>query len=226
MALTDYQGLVDDLVRDDSGKIKAADRDEAIARAVERYSSDRPLTAVEDLPSGAGGHILALPTGWQADFSKLGCLEYPIGEIPPRYIEQGCFWLYQAPAGFEVQLRNALPAGVNVRASFTQRRVLTAVVDTIAAEDMEAVSSWAAALLLDQLAGFASGNTDSTIQADNVDHGSQAGGYARRAGSLRKRYYDSLGIDPKRNVAAGAVTDLDMTASDGGGRLFHTRFRR
>ncbi len=226
MALTDYQGLVDDLVRDDSGKISAIDRDEAIARAVERYSSDRPQTEVEDLASGAGGHVLALPTGWQADFSKLGCLEYPIGEIPPRYIEQDHFWLYQAPGGFEIQLLHSVPANVTVRATFTQRQVLSAVADTIPAEDLEAVASWAAALLLDQLAGFASGNTDSTIQADNVDHGSQAGEYAKRAGSLRRRYFNALGIDPKRNVAAGAVADLDMTASDGGGRIFHTRSRR
>ena len=226
MPLADFQELVDDLVRDDSGRIDVADRDGAIARAVERYSLDRPQTAVEDVTAASGGQVLALPTGWQDEFSELASLEYPIGEIPPCFVEQTDFWLYQSPTGFEIQLRESLQVGAVVRTAFTQRHILTAVTDTIRPEDLEAVSSWAAALLLDMLAGFATGNTDSTIQADNVDHGSKAAEYAKRAAALRRGYYGALGIDPKRNVAAGAVTDLDMHASDGGRRIFHTSRHR
>jgi hypothetical protein len=40
---------------------------------------------------------------------------------------------------------------------------------------------------------------------------------------LRKRYFDDLGIDPKRNVAAGAVVNLNMASSVGRDRITHPR---
>lgn len=221
MALADFQDLVDDLVRDDSGKIAVADRDQAIGLAVERYGKDRPKTAVEDVAAAATGQVLPLPAGWQPDFSKLVSLEYPIGEVPPRVLASGTYRLYETPATTQVLLAVVLQAGEQVRATYTVRHTLDAVTDTLPAQDREAVSSWAAALLLDQLASLFSGDSDSTIQADSVDHNSKAREFAARARAARKRYFDELGIDPKRNVAAGAVVDLDLRDSRNRDRLTH-----
>ena len=62
--------LVDNLVRDDSGKIVTADRDRAIDLALKRYGKDRPRSKVEDAAIVAGGRLIALPVGWQADFKE------------------------------------------------------------------------------------------------------------------------------------------------------------
>lgn len=220
MALADYQSLVDKMVRDDTGKIATADRDKAIGLAVERYSKDRPRPKVEDL-TAAGGHLLDLPSGWQADFSELQTLEYPIGEVPPSLIAQDEISLYRTPMATKIMLAQSLPAAASVRATYTIRHVVDATNDTIPVGDREPVASWAAAVLLDQLASLFSGDSDSTIQADNVDHRTKAQEFAARGRGLRRQYFDELGIDPKRNVAAGAVVNLDFRDSQGRDRLTH-----
>jgi len=226
MPLADYQTLTDKLVRDDTGKIAVADRDEAIARAVARYSKDRPQIKAEDA-AAPGGNFLNLPAGWQADFSALRSIEYPIGDVPATLLAQESFGIYLAPTGEKIMLRDAITAGQNARINYTIRHIVSsAPADTIRADDREAVCAWSAALLLDQLAALFSGDSDSTIQADNVDHNSKSREYAARAKSLRARYFDEMGIDPKRNLAAGVVVDLDLADSQGRDRLLHPgRFR-
>ena len=223
MALADYQALVDDLVRDDTGKIVIADRDEAIARAVARYGKDRPRTKVEDA-AAPGGNKLNLPAGWQAGFSELRSIEYPIGDTPPTLLEQDSYGIYSTPTGDEIKIINAITAAQSVRVSYTIRHAVDATpADTIRADDREPVCCWAAALLLEQLAAYFTGSSDSSIQADSVDRKSKGGEYAARAGKLRKRYFDELGIEERKNVAAGVVVDLDMADSQGRDRLLHGR---
>lgn len=225
MALADYQTLVDNLVRDDTGKIAIADRDEAINRAVARYSKDRPREKAEDVVA-PGGNYFSLPTGWQADFSSLRSVEYPIGGTPPNFIPPEEIGFYRTPTALQIMLANAVTAAQNVRFNYTVRHLVDATNDTIRADDREPVCAYAAAIVLDQLASLFAGDNNPTIQADNVDHNSKGREYAARASALRKRYYDDLGIDPKRQVAAGVVIDLDLSDSQGNDRLLHPqRFR-
>jgi len=219
MSLADhYQPLVTRLVRDDVARISEDDRDNAIALAVERYNQDRPRLAVEDVTSD-GTRLLALPAAWETDFSALASLEYPLGDVPPTLLEG--FELYRTPSETKVLLRSAPASGAAVRATFTVRHLLTFAADTIPAQHREAVSSYAAAVLCEQLATFYSGDTDSTIAADSVEHRSKAQAFAARARGLRQRYHDALGLDPKRNTAAGVVVDVDFPSSLGGPRLTH-----
>lgn len=220
--LPDYQTLVDGMVRDDAGKLTPTDRDLAIAAAVIRYGKDRPRSKVEDI-TAPGGYYLPLPSGWEEGFSKLGSLEYPLGQVPPAYLESGSWGMYNAPVGWQVMVRDSLPAAVSLRASYTIRHVLDATTDTIPETDREAVASYAAAMLADQLASLYSGDSDSTIQADSVNHQSKAAEFAARARALRKRYFDDLGVDAKRNVAAGTVVNLSVNDSRGRDRFTHPR---
>ena len=72
--LSDYQDLVDDLVRDDSARITDDERNIAIDLAVKRYNKDRPRTKVQDLdPTSATK--LPLPSAWETDFSALRSLD-------------------------------------------------------------------------------------------------------------------------------------------------------
>jgi len=224
VALIDYQNLVDNLVQDDAGKLDVDDRDTAIALAVIRYSKDRPDSVVEDVAS-TGGHYIVLPTGWADDSSMVQSLEYPIGNVPPAYVNGS--WVYRAPGDVvQIGIPLALSAGEQVRVMHTKPHLLDGVNDTIPDRDREAIASYAAAILYDQLAAFYSGDSDSTIQADGVDHGDKSSRFAARANKLRKRYFDELGIDPKRLVAHSVTVDLDMANSRGRDRLTHSgRFR-
>lgn len=218
--LVDYQTLTDNLVRDDTAKIATGDRDRALTAAFARYGKDRPRTKVEDL-AGAGTNELALPAGWQDGFSALKSLEHPVGNVPATLIAPEFYRLYQKPASTVIQLDSAIGAAQAVRATYTVRHQVDAGTDTIPVDDREPIASYAAAILLDQLAAFFSGASDSTIQADVVDHRSRGSEFAARASRLRKFYFDQLGIDPKREVAAGTVVALDVRDSLGGPRLTH-----
>ena len=221
--LADYQAIVEKAVRDDSGLIEYNDITDAIGFAVNRYSLDRPQYVVEDIAAN-GTPTLPLPLQWQLDFSTIDSLEYPIGNFPPNLVETDYYSIYQAPTGFF--LRVLITPDDSVRVTYSIAQILTDVVDTIPVKHREAIGCWAAAYCYDQLAGFYAGRTDSTIAAANVDRGAQTRDYAARATKLRQRYYDELGIDPKKSNAASAVVDLLMLNSRGRDRLTHpNRYR-
>lgn len=220
--LADYEQLVAAAVRDDASKLTINEIGSAIVQAVTRYSKDRPREKVEDVIA-TGGNLLPLPMAWQADFSQLNSLEYPVGNVPPDIIRAGGWGMYATPTGLKVQVMDAIQAAKSVRATFTIAHVLSDTVDTIPTGDREPVASYAAAILLDQLASLYSNDQDSTIKADSVQHTSKAGEFAKRAKVLRQRYFDDLGIDTKRNVAAGTVVNLDGASSIGRDRLTHPR---
>lgn len=216
----DYQALVGALTRDDAGKLSADHLDSAIALAVERYSQDRPRLKAEDV-TAAGGNTLPLPAGWLDGFSVLASIEHPIGSVPPNYLQGDSYALYLAPSGTVIQARDGFSAGAQARCTYTIKHALSSAADTIPAQHCEAVACWAASSLCDQLATLYSGDSDSTIQADSVNHQSKAQEFSARARSLRKRYFDEMGIDPKRAVAAGAVVDLAFRDSRGYPQLTH-----
>lgn len=220
--LSDYQSLVPQLVRDDAGKIATTDRDLAITAMTRRYSKDRPRTKVEDVAATAANE-LPLPTAWEADFSDVIGLEYPIGQVPPANLEQGRWAYYRKPSSIVIMLEDAIAVGGSVRVTYTASHLLDASNDTIPLADREPAACWAAALLCDQLAAFYSGSRDSSIQADSVNTQSRAQEYASRAKTLRKRYTDELGVDDKRSEPAGTVVALPADSSWGRPGLLRPR---
>ncbi len=222
MALADLQTLVDDLVRDDAGKVAVSERDRAIGLAVVRYGQDRPRSVLEDVTAD-GSSFLPLPAGWEDGGSRIVSLEYPIGQWPISYLSQEGYGVVDTPIGDEIRLAGAIPAGASVRVLFSTSHVLDAINDTLPVNDREAVACYAASVLMDQLASLHSGDGDSTISADSVEHRSQAQEYASRARAFRARYFDGLGLDPKRTRPASTVVDLDLPDSRGRDRLTHPR---
>ena len=223
MPLIDFQTLTQNLVRDQDAKVTPGQYDEAISLALREYNKRKADTKVQDV-AGDGTRLLALPAAWETDFSIVRAVEYPIGEIPPTML-QG--WsLYQSPSDLKIMLKTAVTSGGNARVTFTIRNVLTESSDTVPEDDREAVCSYAAAVVCQQLASLYSGDGDATLQADAVNHQDKARRFAARAKELRQRFYDQLGIDPKKNVAAGVDVDLDLADSLGGDRLTHSaRYR-
>lgn len=226
MAYADFQTLVDNLVRDDEAKVSVAQRDGAIDLAVVRYSTDRPQMKVVDV-AAAGGNALALPGTWEAGFSQLMAVEYPIGDNPPSWLDRETYRLYTKTDGTqEIRFDDALPVA-QMRLSFTIKQALVAApaADTVPIADREAVCAYAASLLCHQLAALYSNTQDSTIQADAVRYDSKARERRSQAAAYRKQYLDHLGVDEKNSTPASASATVQLKSSDGGARLYHGRRR-
>jgi len=218
--LADVQELVGDLVRDDASRISPDQRDRAIGLAVVQYSKDRPRRAVEDI-AGDGGRRLALPAG----AIRAEAVEYPVTDGTPVFLATTAWGHYNAPNGPQLVFTRTIPAGAPLRLHLLRPHALTDAEDTIPLTDREALASYAAAVLFDQIAATTSGDGNPTIPADAVNHASKPESFAKRAERLRQRYYDLLGIDVKRTQPASAMAVQPLAASDGGHRLTHYRRR-
>lgn len=222
--LADYQALVTDFVRDDASKITSTHLTAAITAAVERYSADRPVDKAADLV-GVSGMLIALPAAWEAEFSSLKSLEYPVGRVPPAYLDNDTWAIYLDTSGPRIMLINSLPAASTLRAVFTVRHTLTALADTIPLRHREAVAKAAAASLCDQLAALYASETDSTMGADRTMGQSRSQAYAARGRDYRKQYQDTLGVTDKTAAPASAVATLRPRDGHGQPFLYHPATR-
>jgi hypothetical protein len=214
--LSDYQTLVNRLVRADADDITAEDIDAAIELAVVRYSQDRPRTVVSEV-TFSGSLLVELPDAWDDNFSELlgvGPASEVIGtqNIPAI--------LADTVNGRRIQLYRSLAIGSALLVSHTRRHAVTDLEDTVPLGDREAAANYAASNLFEQLAALHSGATDATIQADSVDHNSKARDYAARARVARTKYVQHLGLSEQRTQMASAVVNLNTTDSRGRDRLF------
>lgn len=221
--LADLALLVDDLAPGSSGRLTDGARDRAIAAAVRQYGVDRPRLVVTDIAvvAGAAGlpASLPLPAGWEAGFSDVAAIEYPVGRVPARLLQKPAFERLETPLGPVIGLNGAIAAGELCRLTWTASHRLDATTDTIPAADREAVAWYAAAILFDALAAAVSGDREPTIQSDSVDHQSAAREYAARATTARRRYYDLIGLDPKREAPACAIAHPPLATTTALGRL-------
>lgn len=223
MTLLSLQGLVDDLVRDKDQVISTSSRDEAIAQAVIRYSADRARVVLVDVVAVAGGRALDLPAGWEAGYSQLDSVEYPVDEYPASNLPMAEVRMRRTPTGERIELPIELPAGATVRLGYTQRHVVDAGTDTLPDSDRLAVACWAAALICGQLQAYYATESMPSIQADVADHQGKSDRWRTRARDLAARYYNILGIEEKRSTAASTVTSMRGTDSQGNPRLYHNR---
>lgn len=209
--LKDYQILTDVLVADASGRITPEMRDAAVNLALLRYSADRPRVKLYEIIHD-GGLFVGLPEEWTDGISRVLAVEYPAGRIPPERIAAETV---KTLSGDKILLKSSVPGGAGMILTCTVPHVLAQEEDTIPAVDREAVSNWAAALLLDSLSSSYAGDLSSTIAADSVEHGAKGTNYAARAAACRKFYRDHMGLDDKRNAAAGTTVVVRRNGTSG-----------
>lgn len=189
---------------DEAGRLNDSSYSLAISLALARYAADRPYIASGDVCVQADGTTVPLPDGWIRDFSRVLEVEPASGQALPKDA-------YKQNARHELQLSASRQPGEKMKVFYTCYHTE----DSLPLVDFEAVAHYAAAILLDNLAVIYSGDRQSTIDADSVDHMAKGGSYAARANEQRKLYLDHMGIDPKRTVAAGALVSV------GHGRMLH-----
>ncbi len=150
-----------------------------------------------------------------------GGWEYPVDDDPPSLLAVATVRVEEVPSGLRLRLPQPVTTG-DVRVRYTATHILSDTEDTTLVTDREAIAAYAAAALLDQLAAKSSSDTDSTFGADQINRGTSSSTYAARAKDLRQRYQDQLGLNPDRQVAAGAVVAITSPAgNDGRPQLTH-----
>ena len=180
MALADFQQMVDDLVRDQSGTITAPVRDRAIVQALVRYSADCLRTVVVDVTWLETGVFGPVPEGWdEGAFVKSA---QHAGQ--PVYIDR-----YRTPEGWGLECLQVLTAGAVVRLTYTTGHLLTETADTVPLAHRLPVASHAAWQLCSQLATYYSGQRETLINADHSNTESRARDYAARAKEYRSAYF-------------------------------------
>lgn len=202
MALADYQTLVDHLVRDQGGIVKTAERDEAIALALTRYSGDAQRVLTEDVTWAYAGAIGPMPTDWIGG-AYLVDWEYPVGVARPDGMNLA---VYVTPTAEQLMSDIDLPLGAVVRVRFSVPHTLAP--DTVPLKHREALASYAAHLLCRQLAAYFSGERETSIGAERSDTDSRARNYAARAKEYRATYFAGLGIADPQAASTGGAADF------------------
>lgn len=190
-------------VKDDSGRLTEVDDYEpAIAAALERYSSHRPILAIADL-DGDGTADLALPEDWEPEFSRVMRVEYPVGLVPESLIPAGEWSMYLTPEAELLRLSQVKPeTGEAVRVTYTLPRTDASV----ARGDLNAVADLAASICSATLASLFAQTSDPTISADAVNYRSKSAEFAAQAKRYRQLYLDHFGISGDGGPAAAWTT--------------------
>lgn len=219
MTRDDFKTLVASMVRDPDGHLSDEEQETAIDLALTRYDQDDPKIQPIDV-TAPGGKTMDPPAEYVPGFSQLRDVETPPDQVPPRTLARSAFTIYTAPLGDKILFASDLSAGQPVRLHMTVPHTMDEMGTTVPRQRIEAVACWAAALLLDQLASLFSGDMMPTIQSDSVDHQSKSRDYSIRASERRNRYFKELGIDPKRNAAAGVVVALSRPSATDRAKTF------
>ena len=202
----------------------------AISMAVKEHSRHRPRVVVED-EDGDGGfdYALSLLSYWADGFSAIKRVEYPVDDDDetPDILQDDRWTIYETPSGkFLRFLENTPSASEDMRVTYTALHTCTDSACTVEGFDEEAVQALAAANFCGMLATYYAQSQDSTIDADSVNHSSKTRDYEARRKTLRKMYFDHIGIQEGKAPAASVTRDQDKKPSWQGTRLTHpSRYR-
>jgi hypothetical protein len=187
-----------------------------------------------EVTSTAGGFTLddislKQHTLWQLKVSQISCIEYPVGERIPTYLESEDWLIYDSGSGKDtLRLLSSTPStSETIRITFILP-YLQDTIDELPANKKDVFVLLASSLCCSALARHYTQVSDPTIDADAVDYGVKSQEYANRAKELMDQYSKFMGAD-EDVPAASATKDWDVTPSpvfQFGDYLFHGRKTR
>ena len=218
-----------DRLQDTEGILTTAQRQQALTEAVKDLGRFRPYSLVADI-TGNGTSDYPLPVAWVPNVSGVVSIEYPAGDIPPVYLEDGDWTLYRDATSTVLRLLRDIPsASQTIRLTFTTPHVLggTPATTTLSALDEEPVLNKAASYCCTWLASYYAQQGQASLSADVTSHESKSRMYRELAKDFQRLYNEALGIAIKDGMApvraASAVMDWDNSYPWGEDRLTHPR---
>lgn len=199
------------------------DYDRHILGALDLFSKSVPATLVVSV-TGNGTSSYAVPTGWIDELSTILFIEYPISEIPPSYLFNDRYMIFQSTSTiWKIMLFDETPTSSETfKVTFTAKRDATNIPDGL----LEPFVWLAGALCLLELSTKAVNYVDSSINADSVNYESKDEQYSEKVRQLMKMYRDSIGILEGFSKGAIYITQRDTKYPYGISRLTHSRAER
>ena len=229
--LADYRVLLGQLLQDNAGKATAGPRDAAINAAVDFHSRVRPHYKRRSI-TGNGSATIGTPTGWLNEWSQITQIEYPVGKIPPTYLEEDDWLFKESPTAstrYQIVFLNAQPGTgetFNLKWTVPHTLAATAASTTIPTAHFRPIGMLAASFALEQLAAFYTQSGDSTIAVDSMNPQTKEQGYDRLAGRWRKRYQEYFGLSDNQVAPASVWHDVDRLTSWNSDFFIHRRKNR
>jgi hypothetical protein len=216
--------LLGQRIQDSEEVLSAEARSTALREALKDYQRYRPRRLVTDI-IGNGGSDYPLPSSWVMDQSLIDSIEFPYGDVPPVYLDEADYVLYQSVSTTVLRLLTVTPSVTQtLRILFTTQHQLTETTSSIPASDEAAVANKAASLCCLWLAAHYAQQGQATVRADSTQHDSKVRQYRDLSKDFLELYHNHLGIGDDVDVAAAsAVLDWDNTFSWGAERLTHPR---
>lgn len=212
--------------------LEDAEIDQAFNAALGTYSKDRPREIVDFYDGDGSSYKFALPSRYIWGWSRILEIEYPADSTDDQnrtLLEDGDWEIRDSRLGPQPLRQIVLKAVTadagtdNIAVKYTARHTHTDEMDTVPAEDFEAVlwlgASYAATMLEAKMAAV----SNPTIGSDSTDY--QSGEQRWRAVAKQfKGLYDGYMIGSADSIgAAGKIVDWDTNLSSGQDRMFHRR---
>ena len=224
MALTkeDYITRVQASIQDHAQDLEPDDVYRFINQGVLLYSKDRPQNKVGEI-TGDGTTYEWLWSGvvtdWIEEFSFIkGDIEYPADAYQsPEYVDRNDWQWIRKTTGLFFRFTGLIPAsGKKARFEYTLPHTLNDTTNSIKDGDSEAVINLSAALCFWALAAKYAQSTESTLDADTVDHQRKAEIYQELAKEKAAMYNTLMGVgeaDKSRATASAgvAIKEFDIT---------------
>jgi hypothetical protein len=229
--LPDIRTAVASELKDVAGFLTASDINSIVITAIRQTSHDIPYNYPFDI-NADGSQDYDLSTNFFKGFSLIRTVEYPIAQIPPKYIREDDDWfVYEDPtktAGHQMRLRfkQIQPSVPNViRVTIDNPHTVTETTSTLDQNSFLAVQYKTLQLCCAALANFFNQSTAATIQADTVDYTTKSQNYIYLANEWRKKYDYITGVADGIPAGQGTV-NLHTTFSHGEDLIWHPRTAR
>jgi hypothetical protein len=170
-------------------------RDDAIKDAIDRYSEHIPQAKISlVIPITSG--FYSLPADFEIGFSRIVSIEFPIDQLPPRYVAERAYAIRQTETGYGFYI--STQPGTNFRFKYTARHT-SASLTWISAHD-ESIGQWAAAIA----AGWFMDRYGHSVESNNdgVNWRSKAQEFRDNAKALMEKVLGNI-----RNVEIGIWGD-------------------
>jgi hypothetical protein len=209
------------LVADDAGKlVNPTSYDVAITSALSIFSKHKPLLITESI-TGNATHDYSLPSVWKDEFSYIQNIEYPVAEVPPVYLGEGSYIIYDNGTLKKLRLLEYSPAATETfLVTYSALRAITQIPDS----DVQAFSFLSASICCEMLSAIYSNYNDSSISADGINQRDKPNTYRELAKSYKKIYMSLIGIsETKTTTPFMSVTSTQLGYQGGVDRLTHRR---
>ena len=240
-----YQDYLDEIasrLQDTANKLhEVPDRQNALARAVYKYSRDKPqFVNARVAGNGTQEYLLSSALGglWVYGYTFIEEIEYPVGNRP-RTILARDEW-EEVDDGTAQDGSNRLLSFPGLTPTSSQYfKVKLGIQMNLpeigeqnfpnTEENFTNITALAASMCCRRMAAFYANTSESSMSADVVNYGGQTGKYLQMAAQFLEEY--NMNVFGQPDAPSGVRpafvdVDLDFPASDEGDYLFHSRGTR